>query len=121
MMRRSFWLLLALLAGPAAAQPAALAQAIAAGQAGERFDGYMAAAATASPEVRRQVSAVNIRRRNLYVDLSVRRNVSVQLVGTAAACQLLGELKVGQAYVLEDNVWRRRLPGQPAPIPDYCR
>jgi hypothetical protein len=27
---------------------------------------------------------------------------------------------VGDAYLLGDNVWRRRSPGEPLPIPDYC-
>ena len=114
-------LLAALPVQPAAAQSSALSQAIAAGQAGERYDGYMAAVGAASPEVRRQVSAINIRRRNLYIELSGRRNVSPELVGMATACQLFGQLAVGEAYMLDDRVWRRRAPGQTVPLPDYCR
>jgi hypothetical protein len=106
---------------PAAAQSPALTQAIAAGQAGEKYDGYMAVLGAASPEVRRQVSAINIRRRNLYIELSGRRNVSPELVGMATACQLFGQLAVGEAYMLDDRVWRRRVAGQKVPLPDYCR
>jgi uncharacterized protein YdbL (DUF1318 family) len=106
---------------PAAAQSSALAQAIAAGEVGERFDGYMGYVGTPSPEVRRQVSAINLQRRNLYIELSLRRNVSPQLVGTATACQLFAQLPVGEAYMLNDGAWRRRAPGQPAPLPNDCR
>jgi uncharacterized protein YdbL (DUF1318 family) len=109
-----------LLAAPAAAQPA-LAQAIASGQVGERSDGYMAALDGASAEVRRQVSAVNIHRRKLYIELSARRNVTPELVGMATACQLFSGLAPGTAYQLGDGVWRRLAPGQKVPLPSYCR
>jgi hypothetical protein len=42
-------------------------------------------------------------------------------VGITAACQLLGTVSVGESYMLNDNVWRVRRPGEPAPVPDYCR
>ena len=66
----------ALVAAPLSAQSPAVGQAIAVGQVGERYDGYMGFAASPSPEVRRQVSAINIRRRNLYIGLAGRRNVT---------------------------------------------
>lgn len=107
-------------ATPALAQSPLIEQAIAAGQMGERFDGYMAFVGTPSPELRRQVQAINIRRRNLYIALSSRRNVTAQLVGMATGCELLSRLPVGEAYLLKDGVWRRR-SSQPVPLPDYCR
>jgi hypothetical protein len=106
---------------PLAAQSPALSEAIAAGQAGERYDGYMGTVGAASPEVRRQVSAINIHRRNLYIDLASRRNVTPELVGLATACQLFGQLAAGEAYMLDDRAWRRRASGQKVPLPDYCR
>src|SRR5690348_5668840 len=106
------------LAVPAGAQTPAVAQAIEQGQVGERFDGYMAVVGSASPEVRRQVSAINIRRRNLYLQLSSRRNVTAELVGMATACQLLSQLVAGEPYMLSDGVWRRHSPGQNVPLPD---
>lgn len=112
---------LALAAVPAAAQSPAVGQAIAAGQIGERYDGYMGYVGAPSPEVRRQVSAINIRRRNLYIDLASRRNVTPQLVGMATACEMFAQLPIGEAYMLEDGAWRRRAPGQAAPVPNYCR
>ena len=109
------------LSATAAAQPASpLTAAIQAGQVGERFDGYMGFAVTPSAEVRRQVLAINIRRRNLYLELAGRRNVTAQVVGVATACQLLRQLSPGEAYLLSDNVWRRWVPGQPMPVPEQC-
>ena len=110
----------ALLATPAAAQSPAVAQAIQSGQVGERYDGYLGIVATAAPQLRREVSAVNIQRRKLYTDLSARRNVTTELVGMATACQLLSQLPVGEAYMLNDGAWRRR-GAAAVPLPDYCR
>jgi uncharacterized protein YdbL (DUF1318 family) len=104
---------------PTAAQP--LPDAIASGVVGERFDGYMGFAATPTPSLRRQVNAINIKRRNLYIGLASGKNATAELVGLTTACQLLSQLSVGQAYMLQDGVWRRRMPGQTAPQPDYCR
>ena len=83
-------------AAPAIAQSAALAEAIRAGQVGERYDGYMGFVGNPSPELRRQVSAINLRRRNLYIGLAERRNATAQLVGLATACQLLSQLAAGR-------------------------
>lgn len=118
------WILLslaALAAQPLLAQSPALDQAVAAGQVGERYDGYMATIGNVAPAVKRQVSAINIHRRNLYIGLAERRNVTPELVGMATACQLFGQLTVGEGYMLDDRVWRRRAPGQTVPLPNYCR
>lgn len=112
---------LAVTAAPAGlAQGPVIAAARNAGTVGERFDGYLGYSASASPEARRQVGAVNIRRRSLYTGLATRRQVAVQEVGIAAGCELLAEVKVGETYMLSDGVWRRRAPGHPAPVPAYC-
>jgi uncharacterized protein YdbL (DUF1318 family) len=105
---------------PASAQ-SSIGQAIQAGQVGERYDGYMAVVGTPTPQLQRQVAAINLRRRNLYIGLASRRNVNPQAVGLATACELFAKLPVGEAYMLEDRAWRRRAAGQPAPVPDYCR
>ena len=105
---------------PALSQPATLALAIQAGQVGERYDGYMGFVVPPSPEVRRQVAAVNLRRRNLYIELAGRRNVTAAVVGVATGCQLLRQLSPGEAYLLADGVWRRWAGGRPAPVPEQC-
>ena len=112
---------LVFVAGPLWAQSPAVGQAIAAGQVGERYDGYMGYAGNPSADVRRQVSAINIRRRNLYIGLASRRNVTPELVGMATACQLFSQLAPGEAYLLNDGAWRRHSTGQAVPLPDYCR
>jgi uncharacterized protein YdbL (DUF1318 family) len=108
-------------ASPATAQSPPLAEAIQAGQVGERYDGYMAVVGNAPADVRRQVSAINIQRRKLYIELSSRRNATPELVGMATACQLFSQLAPGAAYQLNDGVWRRLAAGQKVPLPAYCR
>lgn len=111
----------AAIASSAAAQSPQVLAALQAGQVGERYDGYMGFAVTPPETLRRQVIAINIQRRNLYTQLAVQRNVSVQLVGLATACSLFRQLPPGEAYMLDDKVWRRRGVGQAPPIPDSCR
>jgi len=108
---------------PAAAEaPASLAAAVQAGQVGERYDGYMGiVVAELPPQVRRQVSAINLQRRSLYYQLAATRHVNAQVVGIATGCQLISHLSAGQAYMLGDGSWRRVVAGQAPPSPDYCR
>ena len=110
------------LALPAAAaqNPATINAARQAGVIGERYDGYMSFVTTPPAAIRRQVAAVNLRRRNLYIGLASRRNVNPQAVGIATACELIERLAPGQFYLLADGVWRRRIAGQAVALPGYC-
>lgn len=93
----------------------------AAGQVGERFDGYLGYALQGpSMQARQQTEAINIRRRALYSDLAQRKGVSPQEIGITAGCTLLGRVEVGEAYMLGDGEWRVRRPGQAPQVPDYC-
>jgi uncharacterized protein YdbL (DUF1318 family) len=114
-------LMLLAAAAPASAQSSSLGAAIATGQAGERYDGYMGTPGTPSESLRRQVAAINLRRRNLYIELATRRGVLPDVVGLTTACELFTQLSPGEAYLLKDVQWRRLGPGQPAPRPDHCR
>jgi uncharacterized protein YdbL (DUF1318 family) len=119
------WILavaLSAVAAPSAGQSSpAIVAGKAAGQVGERFDGYLGYAADPSAVLRQQVYSVNIRRRALYTRLGAERGASPQEVGITAGCELLTRVGVGEAYLLGDNVWRRRSAGQPVPVPGYCR
>lgn len=107
-------------ASPATAQDPAVSAAIRDGRVGERFDGYLAFAEDPSPTLRKQVSAVNIRRRSLYIALASRRGVLPQTASIAAGCELLGRVGVGQRYLWKDGIWRRRDSGDPPPVPADC-
>ena len=118
-------MLLALALGAAAAPAVAqssptIVAAKATGQVGERFDGYLGYVSVPGGALRAQVDSINIRRRALYTDLAAKRGASRAEVGITAGCETLTTVAVGQAYMLGDNVWRRRGAGQPLPIPGYC-
>jgi len=122
-MRRALLIVAALACAvpAAAAEPAAVASARAAGQIGERYDGYVGIAGAIPTAVRNQVGTINITRRTLYTQLAARRGVTTQEVGVTAGCSLLAATPVGGVYMLGDEQWRRRAPGTALPQPDYCR
>ena len=103
-----------------AQEPTTIIAARRAGQVGERYDGYLGLASASVPtEVRRQVAAINIRRRALYSNLAARQGVPREDVGITAACSLLKRIGPGEYYLLGQGGWRRLAPGQSA-APDYC-
>ncbi len=123
-MRRLLLIVLAAasLAMPASApaqDPATIVAAKRAGQIGERYDGYIGYVIAPSPGLRRQVDAVNIRRRSLYSGLAVRKGVSPQEVGITAACSLLRRIPIGEYYFAAQGGWQRHVPGR-SPVPPYC-
>jgi uncharacterized protein len=120
-MRRVLLLsLLAAVAAPGSAQdPATIIAAKRAGQIGERYDGYIGYVITPSAQLRRQVDAVNIRRRSLYYSLATRKGVTPEEVGITAACSLLRRLGAGEYYLVGQGGWQRYAPGR-SPVPSYC-
>jgi uncharacterized protein YdbL (DUF1318 family) len=114
---------LACLAAPASApaqDPAAILEARRAGLIGERYDGYVGlVTANAPADLRRQVAALNIRRRSLYSNLAARKGVSPEEVGITAACTLLRRINVGEYYLQGQGGWQRYTPGR-SPVPSYC-
>ena len=122
---KPLWLLVAALgvvAAPVTAQSSPfIVAAKSAGQLGERYDGYLGYAVVPDARLRAQVESVNIRRRALYTELAGKRGASRVDVGITAGCELLASVAVGQAYLLSDNIWRRRTAGEAVPVPDYGR
>jgi len=111
---------LAIPAAVPAQDPAAIIAARRAGLIGERYDGYLGLASdNVSPELRRQVGAIIIRRRALYSYLASQKGATPEEVGITAACSLLMRLSAGEYYLLSQGGWRRLGPGQSA-APSYC-
>jgi uncharacterized protein YdbL (DUF1318 family) len=112
---------MAMLTTPGGAQEShSVTQARGAGLIGERFDGYVGFVTGPSDSLRRQVNAINIRRRALYSNLARQKGVSAQEVGITATCTLFARIPVGGYYLTSDRGWLRRGAGQAAPRPAYC-
>jgi uncharacterized protein YdbL (DUF1318 family) len=118
-------LLAAAMAMPAHAQAgdAVVAQARAAGSVGEQADGYLGypSGAQASADVRAHVDQINIRRRALYTSRASERNVSVNEMAAAVACEIFqSRIAVGEHYRDESGQWRQRTVSQAVAMPSFC-
>ena len=105
-------------AGAAWAQ-GGVSAAIAAGQVGERADGYLGVRGSVSDAVKAEVEQINIKRRALYTSRAQERGVAVEAIAAATACQAMQRVGVGQAYNLGGG-WAVRGAGDPAPKPGNC-
>lgn len=109
------------LAPAASAQTGAVTGAIAAGQVGEQADGYLGVRGSVAANVRAEVEAINIKRRDAYTTLASQRGVTVRDVAAAVGCTTLKtRVGAGQAYLLRDGSWRTREGSAPISLPDYC-
>jgi len=103
------------------AQSGAVSAALANGSVGEQADGYLGFRSAPSAALRAEVEAINIKRRAAYTDLAAKRGVTVSDMAAATGCKTLASrVGPGQAYLLNDGVWRVREGTQPIPLPDYC-
>ncbi|HVY84714.1 MAG TPA: YdbL family protein [Caulobacterales bacterium] len=112
-----------MLASPAHAQDATIAQARAAGVVGEQADGYLGVVQgqTASADVRAHVDQVNIGRRAVYTQRAASRNVSVNEMAAAVACEIFEQrIAVGERYRDENGTWRQRTAATPVVMPSFC-
>jgi uncharacterized protein len=113
-----------LLAAPAQAQnDAAIAQARAGGLVGEQADGYLGfvPGASISADLRGRVEQNNIQRRALYTRRAAERNVSVNEMSAAVACEVFERrIAVGERYRNEQGQWRQRTASAPVQKPSFC-
>jgi uncharacterized protein len=100
-------LMLCLSALPAVAQ--SLDQAKAAGQIGERIDGYVGVVdANAPSSVRSLVDRVNAERQARYAEIAAERGISVQVVAQIAGEKLIERAPGGQFVLGADGQWRQK-------------
>jgi uncharacterized protein YdbL (DUF1318 family) len=115
---------LLMLAAPAQAQnDAVIAQARAGGQVGEQADGYLGfvPGASISADLRGRVDQNNIQRRALYTRRAAERNVSVNEMAAAVACEVFaGRIALGERYRNEGGQWRQRTASSPVEKPSFC-
>jgi uncharacterized protein YdbL (DUF1318 family) len=99
--------MLCLTALPVAAQ--SLDEAKAAGQVGERIDGYVGVVDARTPgDVRAMVDQVNAERRQKYAEIAAERGASVEAVAQIAGQKLIARAPGGQYVLGADGQWRQK-------------
>lgn len=100
---------MALLAAPASAQrDPAYASARAAGEIGERVDGYLGIVGNATLELQRMVDDINIKRRALYADKARENNATLEQYAMTAGCQAIARTTPGEKYQTPAGQWKTR-------------
>lgn len=102
------------LAAPAQAQrDPAYAAARAAGQVGEKIDGYLGIVAGDSAQLRAIVNDINIKRRALYAEKAKAANATLDEYALTAGCQAILATRPGEKYQAPDGSWQTRGTGAP--------
>ena len=115
----------ALTAAPASAQQSdpVVSQARASGLVGEQADGFLGFVPNAqiSADLRGRVEQINIRRRALYTTRATERDVTVNEMAAAVACEIFADrIAVGERYRDQNGQWRQRTASQPVVMPTFC-
>ena len=101
-------------AAPAAAQrDPAYAEARASGQVGEKMDGYLGIVGAETPQLRRIVNDINIKRRAVYSKRAQATNATLEEYALTAGCQAILATSPGEKYQAPDGSWKTRGSGAP--------
>jgi uncharacterized protein len=104
----------AMLASPVNAQRDPAYQAArAAGVIGEQPDGYLGFVSTPTPEIRRMVEDLNIRRRAAYTERAAAANATVEQFAFTSGCNLIAQTVAGEKYMSPDGRWLTRTAAAP--------
>ncbi|HWI84718.1 MAG TPA: YdbL family protein [Sphingomonas sp.] len=104
---------------PATAQMSAPVEAaLGSGAVGEQADGYLGFARPPSPELRKEVDAINIKRRQGYTQVAQAKNVPIEAFAASIGCRTLAALKPGRAYNL-GGAWAVK-GSAPITLPSQC-
>ena len=120
MNRASVLIALAALAGGAIVAPAAAegrdpayAAARAAGQVGERPNGYLGMVGAGDATLRRLVDALNIKRKAVYAERAQAQGTTIEAYAIATACHLIDQTEPGEKYQAPDGSWQTRTASPP--------
>lgn len=106
-------LALGAIAGPVLARDAAYAAARAAGQVGEKMDGYLGVVGSGTPDLRRMVDDINIKRKAVYADKAQAQHATIEEYAFTSGCVLISQTKPGEKYEAPSGVWKTRTSAPP--------
>jgi uncharacterized protein len=100
----------ALLAGSTAAQAQArlLDAPRAAGQVGERFDGYAVTRGSVPPDITALVKKVNDDRRAVYAQRAAAEHVPIEAIGKIYAAEIIKSAPPGTWFLSESGQWSQK-------------
>lgn len=103
------------LSAPASAQQRdpAYAAARAAGQVGEKTDGFLGYPVPPSAEIRKLAEDINIKRRDVYAQKAAAQKATIDDYGFTSGCQLILATVPGEKYQAPDGSWRTRTSEPP--------
>ena len=100
------------LTAPASAQrDPAYAAARSSGQVGEKMDGYLGIVGNGSPQLRRLVNDINIKRRAVYAERAKANNATLEEYAFTAGCQAIARTEPGEKYQGPSGEWLTRGAG----------
>lgn len=101
---------LAVLAAPLIAQQRdpAYAAARAAGQVGEKIDGYLGFPVAPSQSIRAMAEDINIKRKAVYAAKAQAQAATVEEYAFTSGCLAIARTIAGEKYQVPDGVWRTR-------------
>ena len=104
----------ALVAGPVLAQrDPAYAAARAAGQVGERMDGYLGFVTPPSGDLKALIEDLNIKRKAVYAQQAQAQHATVEEYAFTAGCQAIARTAPGEKYQAPDGSWATRTAAPP--------
>lgn len=102
------------IAAPAFAQrDPAYAAARAAGEVGEKMDGYLGIVVAETSELRRIVNDINIKRRAVYSEKAQEANATLEEYALTAGCIAIAKTVPGEKYQAPDGSWQTRTNAPP--------
>jgi len=103
-----------LVASPALAdRDPAYEAARAAGQVGEKMDGYLGVVGASNAQVQQIVADINIKRRAVYAERARAANATLEEYALTAGCQAIAATRPGEKYQAPDGSWQTRGAGAP--------
>lgn len=111
-------LALAGVASPVLAQrDPAYAAARAAGQVGERVNGYLGIVGSANPDLQRVVDDINNQRRQVYTQRAQAEGATLEQYALTAGCLAITRTEPGEKYQAPDGTWQTRTAAPPVRDP----
>ena len=98
---------------PASARDAAYEAARAAGQVGEKTDGYLGVVGGGSGALRSMVDDINIKRKAVYAEKAKAQHATIEEYAFTSGCVLISQTKPGEKYQAPGGSWQTRGSGPP--------